>query len=62
MLEALRLMMLGQGPMFTFSLTEKAQDERALLHTQKHTIYTHAHSQTNTLEAQVTKLLLQLNQ
>lgn len=30
---------LGQGPMFTFPLTEEAQDERAPLHVQTHTIY-----------------------
>lgn len=30
---------LGQGPVFTFPLTEEAQDERAPLHVQTHTIY-----------------------
>lgn len=30
---------LGQGPLFTFPLAEEAQDERAPLHVQTHTIY-----------------------
>lgn len=30
---------LGQGPVFTFPLTEEAQDESAPLHVQMHTIY-----------------------
>lgn len=30
---------LGRGPVFTFPLTEEAQDERAPLHVQTHTIY-----------------------
>lgn len=43
--EALGLMKLGQRPVFTFSLTEEAQDERAPLHTD--TYHVHTHSQTN---------------
>lgn len=30
---------LGRGPVFTFPLTEEAQDESAPLHVQTHTIY-----------------------
>lgn len=38
-LAALGPLELGQGPVFTFPLTEEAQDERAPLHVQTHTIY-----------------------
>lgn len=38
-LAALGLLKLGRGPMFTFPLTEEAQDESAPLHVQTHTIY-----------------------
>jgi len=41
--EVLGLMELGRGPVFTFPLTEEAQDERAPLHTDTYHPHTHAH-------------------
>lgn len=39
--EALELMELGRGPVFTFPLAEEAQDERAAERAQTHTVHVH---------------------
>lgn len=44
MMGLMELMELGQGPMFTFPLTEEVQDERAALRAQTQTIYIHVHT------------------
>lgn len=46
-------MELGRGPMFTFPLTEEAQDERASLHTDTYRLHTHAHWRTRCTRGQI---------
>lgn len=42
-LEVMELAAFGQKPMFTFPLTEEAEDERAALKTDMHPLHTHKH-------------------
>lgn len=42
-LEVMELAEFGQKPMFTFPLTEEAEDERAALNTDMYPLHTHKH-------------------